>query len=251
VNFQGGFYTILFCNIQLDIGKGKEVLELRYYTSKSRDKDGNDRFTPGNIGFNNQTQLVVNKNNPHLIYFLMKHPGVDIGDPKKELSDRPWAVLENKAAEADKILEAGKSKRLAEHQLYEVLEPNDILSIARSYKHSRLDKKTENEIKVLLQSEINRDPDEFIKRTAGKDIATKSLIQEFIDNGFIRFDRKGMEWINLDDDGNKSTSLCGVRGNEDEVERLSEYLLEHDPNDNLDYLQKKLNGLRASEPTEA
>lgn len=178
--------------------------------------DGGDKkYYPINFTYNGMKALT--KNDIELIWFLYtKCPYLQ--DGLNANNKKPKIMFENKPEQANK--QAQKEAEMADVKalLYSEklgLDDETLKMAARAYFISDVDDYTINEVKIHLQTAIFRDkvngPKRFLELVqGGKEIDTRSKIQEAIDKKLIRYNMARREWDWIDDQEKKVEQIMRV-----------------------------------------
>lgn len=217
--------------------KGNSVT-IRYYENKKERRSAAGVFPeylPASIAFPQSTQIVVPRRNVDLFYFLYHHPR-NANSPYRDKTRSPWFYLEDKAADAKGKANKAKTLQKALEKIWgsqHGLTKDEALSILKSHNFPKADQLTDDEVRMKLDPIARKDPEGFIRGTGGASMKIRTAIQEAIDEEVIKHSTRQKGWFYTTPDGTLAGLLTGVAPAHDPFEKLTEFLMGIDQNDNL------------------
>ena len=248
LNYGKSFSFPSWFNAQ-DDEKGSIVV--RYY--KNVKGFGDERtFLPNEVTMGHRADITIPETELDLIYFLCLHSR-NANSEYRDKSRKPWFFLEDLFKEAE--IKANKKKLLNKIDTLlwnetHGLSDDKLKEVAKTYEISMVDKKSPDQIRVILDPIAKSNPDEFLERTNNKkDMKLVVFLNDCVDHKIIGHKkvRNTHSWYILTETGERDEKICSIRKEEKPMEKLASYLLKTDETNIQGYLKSRLEEFKLSE----
>lgn len=248
LNFGKSFSFPSWFNAQDD---EKGTIEIRYFKTTKGFGD-QKTYLPNEVTMGSRADITVPETDLDLIYFLALHIR-NANSKYRDPSRKPWFFLEDLVKEAE--IKANKKKLLnkIDTLLWNEefgLSDDKLREVAKTYEISMVDKKSLDQIRVILDPLAKANPDEFLERTNNKkDMKLVAFLNDCVDHKIIGHKkvRNSHSWYILTDTGDTDEKICSIRKDEKPMEKLASYLLKTDETNIHGYLKSRLEEFKLSE----